>query len=121
MLRELRADPALHAIPVILLSARAGDEARVEGVASGADDYYLVSRFSARELLARVESHVKMARFRRESQAALRESEAQLRQANTELAARLTALKGARDDALRGKPRQRRVSGQCALHELRTP
>jgi PAS domain S-box-containing protein len=69
LMREIRANPALNTVPVILLSARAGEEARVEGVASGADDY-LVKPFSARELLARVESHVKMARFRRETQAA---------------------------------------------------
>ena len=41
------------AIPVIMLSARAGEEARVEGIQSGADDY-LVKPFSARELEARV-------------------------------------------------------------------
>jgi PAS domain S-box-containing protein len=68
LLREVRTDRALSTLPFILLSARAGEEARVEGVASGADDY-LVKPFSARELLARVESHVKMARFRREAQA----------------------------------------------------
>ncbi len=78
LLQALRADPALNRIPIILLSARAGEEARVEGVGAGADDY-LVKPFSARELLARVEAHVKMARFRRESEAALRESEARFR------------------------------------------
>jgi len=68
LMRELRADPALRLIPIILLSARAGEEARVEGVAEGADDY-LVKPFTARELLARVEAHLRMARLRQESQA----------------------------------------------------
>jgi PAS domain S-box-containing protein len=68
LMRELRLDPELRTVPIILLSARAGEEARVDGVTAGADDY-LVKPFSARELLARVESHVKMARFRREAQA----------------------------------------------------
>ena len=44
-------------MPVILLSARAGEEARVEGLGAGADDY-LVKPFAARELLARVASHL---------------------------------------------------------------
>ena len=53
LLRELRADPQLCEIPVILLSARAGEEARIEGMEAGADDY-LIKPFSARELLALV-------------------------------------------------------------------
>jgi PAS domain S-box-containing protein len=53
LLREVRADPTLRGLAVVLLSARAGEEARVEGVDAGADDY-LVKPFSARELLTRV-------------------------------------------------------------------
>jgi signal transduction histidine kinase len=65
LLRELRADPCLRTVPVIMLSARAGEEARVEGLGAGADDY-LVKPFSSQELLARVESHLKLARLRQE-------------------------------------------------------
>jgi PAS domain S-box-containing protein len=53
LIREIRADRELQAIPIILLSARAGEEARVEGLGKGADDY-LVKPFNARELLVRV-------------------------------------------------------------------
>ncbi len=53
LLRELRADSRTRGVPVIMLSARAGEESRVEGMQAGADDY-LVKPFSARELLARV-------------------------------------------------------------------
>ena len=53
LLRELRQDHQTATIPVIMLSARAGEEARVEGIQSGADDY-LVKPFGARELKARV-------------------------------------------------------------------
>jgi len=60
LLRTLRADPRLKTVPVILLSARAGEEARVEGLEAGADDY-LIKPFSARELLARVGAHVRRA------------------------------------------------------------
>ena len=66
LLNALRADPATRAIPVILLSARAGEESRVEGLEAGADDY-LVKPFSARELLARVGANLEMARVRREA------------------------------------------------------
>jgi PAS domain S-box-containing protein len=72
LLRELRADPRTRTVPVVLLSARAGEESRVEGLDAGADDY-LVKPFSARELLARVGAHLEMARVRRE--AARREDE----------------------------------------------
>jgi CheY-like chemotaxis protein len=65
LLREIRRDALTRTIPVILLSARAGEEALVEGLDTGADDY--VSKpFSARELLARVRTHLELARTRRE-------------------------------------------------------
>ena len=57
---------------MILLSARAGDEARVEGLDAGADDY-LVKPFSARELLARVRSNLELARVRHEAADQIRE------------------------------------------------
>jgi diguanylate cyclase (GGDEF)-like protein len=65
LLRALRADERTRHLPVILLSARAGEEAAVEGMEGGADDY-LVKPFSARELLARVRAHLELARQRRE-------------------------------------------------------
>ena len=71
LLRELRGDAKLCSIPVIFLSARAGEEARIEGLHAGADDY-LIKPFSARELLARAESHLKMAQFRHEAGEAIR-------------------------------------------------
>ena len=58
LIRELRADAALATVPVMLLSARAGEEARLEGLSRGADDY-LVKPFSARELLGRVAATLK--------------------------------------------------------------
>jgi PAS domain S-box-containing protein len=78
LLRELRADPRTVSVPVILLSARAGEQSRVEGVQAGADDY-LVKPFSSRELLARVSAHLQMARLRREANESLRASEERFR------------------------------------------
>ncbi len=74
LLRELRADPHTAGLPIILLSARAGEESRVEGMAAGADDY-LIKPFSARELHARVSAQIQLSRLRRESRESLRQME----------------------------------------------
>ena len=66
LLQALRTDPRTRSIPVILLSARAGEESQVEGLEAGANDY-LIKPFSARELLARVGARLEMARMNREA------------------------------------------------------
>jgi signal transduction histidine kinase len=63
LLRELRLDPRTRGVPVILLSAQAGEESRVAGLETGADDY-LIKPFSARELVARVRTHIELGRLR---------------------------------------------------------
>jgi PAS domain S-box-containing protein len=68
LLAALRAGEETATLPVILLSARAGEEARVAGLEAGADDY-LIKPFTARELIARVETHVALATSRREREA----------------------------------------------------
>ena len=65
VLEAIRNDASLNSTPVILLSARAGEESRVEGLQAGANDY-LVKPFTARELLARVASNLAMSRIRKE-------------------------------------------------------
>jgi signal transduction histidine kinase len=64
LVARLRGDEATADLPVIVLSARAGEESRIEGLEVGADDY-LVKPFSARELIARVQVHVSLAQLRR--------------------------------------------------------
>ena len=66
LLQALRADPCTCTTPFILLSARAGEEARVAGLSAGADDY-LVKPFGARELIARIGTHLGIARLRHEA------------------------------------------------------
>lgn len=66
LIEELKKNPKTKAIPVILLSARAGEEARIEGLQSGADDY-LVKPFSLKELLARVNTHLQIGKLRSEA------------------------------------------------------
>ncbi len=64
LLTALRSDPTTMHVPVVMLSARAGDDATAEGLEAGADDY-LVKPFAARELLARVRSNLELDRVRR--------------------------------------------------------
>ena len=105
LVRSLREDDRTREIPVILLSARAGEEARIEGFGAGADDY-LVKPFSARELVARIDAQLKLARVRREAR---------------------QELEAARDEAIRARAEadvaNRTKSDFLAAmsHELRTP
>ncbi|WP_052672318.1 ATP-binding protein [Aliterella atlantica] len=66
LLQALRNDPDTKELPIILLSARAGEESRIEGLEAGADDY-LIKPFSARELLARVRANLEMSHVRQEA------------------------------------------------------
>ena len=83
LLAAIRKDPDLHDLPVIMLSARAGEEARIEGLDAGAD-YYLTKPFSARELVAQVNANLTLARTRREAARELRASEEALRRRTTQ-------------------------------------
>ena len=68
LLHALRSDVSTRTVIVILVSARAGEEARREGLAAGADDY-IVKPFNACELRARIDGAIALARQRRESSA----------------------------------------------------
>lgn len=67
LLKILQREQLLAAIPIIMLSARAGEEARIEGLAAGATDY-LVKPFSAKELLARVHKQLELLQQRQQLQ-----------------------------------------------------
>ncbi|WP_394846773.1 ATP-binding protein [Pendulispora brunnea] len=66
LLRALRNDVSTRALPVVLLSARAGEEATSEGLKAGADDY-LIKPFTARELFARITTRLAAVRAARAS------------------------------------------------------
>ncbi|QSQ28211.1 response regulator [Pyxidicoccus parkwayensis] len=97
LVRELRADARTRTLPIILLSARVGEDATVEGLDAGADDY-LVKPFSARELRARVRSALELARVRQE-----------------------VAAHEALETSLREAVRARDEFLSAASHELKTP
>ena len=103
LLRAIRSADETSELPVILLSARAGEEARIEGLDAGADDY-LVKPFSANELVARVNANLKLARIRKAAKVALARSEERLRELNAELEQRVVREAAERtkvEDALR--------------------
>jgi signal transduction histidine kinase len=75
LLRRLRSDPRTRSLPVIMLSARAGEESLIEGLEAGADDY-LVKPFSARELVARVATQLEIHRLGERLEVSAREASA---------------------------------------------
>ncbi|MGH7904179.1 MAG: ATP-binding protein [Candidatus Dormibacteraceae bacterium] len=104
LLRALREGDATRSIPVVLVSARAGREAIVEGLAAGADDY-LVKPFSGPELVARVKANLELSRMRLDTTRRSLEAD-QLRSA----ALRAADLERVKSDFLK-----------LASHELRGP
>ncbi len=86
LLAELRDAPETRELPVIMLSARAGEEASIEGLAAGADDY-LPKPFSGRELLARVRAHLELSLVRRQASEGIRAERLLLEQTLTQLPA----------------------------------
>ncbi|WP_342648291.1 ATP-binding protein [Mucilaginibacter sp. CSA2-8R] len=71
MLRQIRSTQRTARLPVIFLSARAGEEARIDGLEAGADDY-LVKPFSAAELLTKIRAQINISKARQHAEEQLR-------------------------------------------------
>ena len=87
LMRAMRQDDSLRAIPIILLTARAGTEARVQSLEAGADDY-VTKPFNEEELLARIKNQLRIYRQSRELESRaieLQDLYAKLERANAEL------------------------------------
>jgi signal transduction histidine kinase len=91
LIRAIREDSEISTLPVILLSARAGEEATVEGLSHGADDY-LVKPFAARELRARVAGNLRLARLRVDAMARERQLRLEAEQAQARIAEVLESI-----------------------------
>ena len=128
LLRALRADSRTNQIPIILLSARAGEESKVEGLDAGADDY-LVKPFTARELRARVKSHLNIARERRLFAQELSSRLSELEKANAEIRDARRAALNVLEDAVEARERAKQrydklqeradwLHGQCGALEV---
>ncbi|HLF27420.1 MAG TPA: GAF domain-containing protein [Anaerolineae bacterium] len=74
VLKQIRADPALKQMPVLIVTALGSTEQQVKGLDAGADDY-IAKPFAPRELLARVNAALRISRGQR----ALREAEERYR------------------------------------------
>lgn len=109
LLQALRADPSTRTLPVVLLSARAGEQARVGGLDAGADDY-LVKPFTAEELIARVRSQIQLGRLRRQR-------EAEVSTLNLELERRVSE----RTSELEASNAELAALAYTMAHDLRAP
>ncbi|MCW5799846.1 MAG: response regulator, partial [Nitrospira sp.] len=126
LLRALRAEPTTRNIPIILLSARAGEESKVQGLETGADDY-LVKPFASRELLARVKTHLELARARRRVTMELGSRLAELEQANTSIREGRLAALNILEDAVEARDRaeglnrklQQEITDRCKAESAR--
>ena len=117
LLNALRADARTSTVPVILISARAGEEARLTGLETGADDY-LVKPFSAREVLTRIRTHLEMAKLRRAAFEAARELAATRSTMVEQLETKHAVLQEAHDELKRAQGQLVQSAKMASLGEL---
>lgn len=111
LVRAMRSDPGTRHIPIILLSARAGEESQVEGLDAGADDY-LVKPFAARELRARVKTHANLAHERRRATEELNARFGDLQRANLDIRDARRATLNVLEDVVEARSRAEQLYGE---------
>ena len=113
----MRDDPQTAALPVILLSARAGEEATLEGLEAGADDY-LIKPFSAQEVLSRIAARLEIAHLRNEAIKSSQQLEAILEAVPDQVIVYDTNLHLIRSNAAHRAAEQRYYPGEPAPDTL---
>ncbi|MDO5673983.1 MAG: response regulator, partial [bacterium] len=78
LIAHLREHEKTRGIPIIIISARAGEEAYIEGVDTGADDY-IIKPFSPKELLAKIGTNLQLIQIRQDADRKIIENEKRLR------------------------------------------
>ncbi|WWC90485.1 uncharacterized protein L201_005421 [Kwoniella dendrophila CBS 6074] len=78
LLEALKSSKELSIIPIIMLTARGGDEAKVDGLLAGADDY-LGKPFNSRELVARAHMQLQLGKRRKSLEEAFEQRTLELR------------------------------------------
>jgi signal transduction histidine kinase len=116
---RLRRDPSTALIPILMLSARAGEDAQVEGIEAGVDDY-IVKPFSGAELRARVRNHLALAKARQHKNLAEQDRRREAESNETRLTAALATLQTSHT-ALRRVDQHKDEFLAMLGHELRTP
>lgn len=109
LLHALRASERTRQVPIILLSARAGEESKVDGLNAGADDY-LVKPFTAGELRARVKAHMGLAQERQRASDELHAHVFDLKKANAEIRDARRASLNILEDAVESRTRAERLN-----------
>jgi signal transduction histidine kinase len=117
LLNALRADARTSTVPVILISARAGEDARLAGLETGADDY-LVKPFAAREVVTRIRTHLEMAKVRRAAESAARELAETRARLLEQLHEKHAALETAYEDLQRAQTQLVQSAKMASLGEL---
>ncbi|WP_051313213.1 ATP-binding protein [Sporocytophaga myxococcoides] len=111
LVKQLRSVSQTSTLPVILISARANEEATIEGIKAGADDY-LIKPFSSKELFARVQTHLEMADLRKEAKEAVNTERQKLYDLFMQAPAIIAVLKGPEHTFELANPRYMQLVGQ---------
>jgi signal transduction histidine kinase len=119
LVHRLRRDPATALIPIVMLSARDGEDARIEGIAAGVDDY-IVKPFSGGELRARVRNYLALAKARQQRSLIDHERRVEAESNESRLTTALAELE-ASHEALRRVDQHKSEFLATLGHELRTP
>jgi PAS domain S-box-containing protein len=107
--RRLKSKPESRHIPVLLLSASLDFEERMDGLQSGAVDF-INKPFRSEELLARVRTHLELARLRTNLEGLVAQRNAELQAVNEKLRSELEVRKRFQERLVESEQRFRSIA-----------